>query len=153
MIKGSILVGGILSFYGLQQLSGRDFVNWNNPYNAMISTLGNPNFASALLAILTLISIFALFLETINRVYKFMSLIVIVMSFVAIYQSNSRQGLLVLVFGLICYITLYVSYNFMKYKKAILFFTSSVVILLSLGMLQIGPLARFLYKDSISVRG
>ena len=153
MIKGSIIVGGILSFYGLQQLAGRDFVNWNNPYNAMISTLGNPNFASALLAILTLISIFALLLETINRAYKFLALTVLLMSVIAIYQSNSRQGLLVLTFGLMCYATLYSLFNLRKFKKVILIAISSAVIFITLGMLQIGPLADLLYKESVSVRG
>ena len=37
--------------YGFIQSTGNDFVEWNNPYNSIILTLGNPNFASALMAI------------------------------------------------------------------------------------------------------
>ena len=56
-IKVSIIVGMLVSSYGLMQVLGKDFVEWDNPYNAMIATVGNPNFASALLAILFLISL------------------------------------------------------------------------------------------------
>ena len=35
--------------YGYLQFTKRDFFNWNNPYNPIILTVGNPNFASALL--------------------------------------------------------------------------------------------------------
>lgn len=45
--KTGILTGVIISSYGILQISGRDFVAWDNPHNSMISTLGNPNFASA----------------------------------------------------------------------------------------------------------
>ena len=34
------------------QISGIDFVTWNNQYNAVISTVGNPNFAAAIMAII-----------------------------------------------------------------------------------------------------
>ena len=57
--KVGILTGLVLSAYGLMQISGRDFIAWNNPYNSMISTLGNPNFASATLAILSSLALFS----------------------------------------------------------------------------------------------
>ena len=43
LIKIAIFTGLILSFYGLMQVMGKDFIDWNNPYNSMISTLGNQN--------------------------------------------------------------------------------------------------------------
>ena len=50
VIKSCIWLNLILGSYGLLQITGNDFVEWNNPYNSMISTMGNPNFASAILA-------------------------------------------------------------------------------------------------------
>jgi hypothetical protein len=77
LIKSSILIGLILSSYGLLQISGRDFVKWNNPYNSMISTLGNPNFASALLAVLTIVSTLLFFIKSIQKIYKIIAVVVI----------------------------------------------------------------------------
>mgnify|MGYP000748585131 CR=1 FL=1 len=67
--KVAILIGLVLSCYGLMQINGKDFIKWNNPYNAMISTLGNPNFASATLAILSLLALYGIFLK--NKIYNF----------------------------------------------------------------------------------
>ena len=50
LIVNSILAT-VFVLYGLIQSSGNDFIEWNNPYNSIILTLGNPNFASALMAI------------------------------------------------------------------------------------------------------
>jgi hypothetical protein len=44
--------GIVLGTYGLMQISGLDFIQWNNPYNAVISTVGNPNFAAAVMAMM-----------------------------------------------------------------------------------------------------
>jgi O-antigen ligase len=146
-------VGVILSAYGLMQVYGNDFIKWDNPYNSMISTVGNPNFASAILAVLTSLSLFGLFIKRLPNFYKLISFFVICMSILAIIRSESRQGLLIIFFACTFYITLFF---FVKYRKTgllalpfALFFT----ILAILGMLQKGPLANLLYKDSVSVRG
>ena len=55
LVRFVIILCSILTAYGLLQLNGIDFVSWLNPYNAMIGTVGNPNFAAALLAILNII--------------------------------------------------------------------------------------------------
>lgn len=143
----------VLSAYGILQISGNDFVSWSNPYNRMISTLGNPNFASALLAVFSVILIFGLYLESLSKIYKMISIIVILMSIFAIIASESRQGILVLLFSSLFYLVIYVHKNKIKFSTSInllsfLAFTFSVA-----GMLQKGPLTSLLYKDSVSVRG
>jgi O-antigen ligase len=148
-----ILTGFVLSVYGVIQISGKDFVAWDNPYNSMISTLGNPNFASATLAILSLIGLFSLHLRDVSSLFKILSLIFLVLAISAIVKSNSRQGLLVIFFSLIFYISVY---SFIKNRK--LGFLASglsavAAFLAILGMLQKGPLVSILYKDSVSVRG
>ena len=153
LIKASIFIGLILSSYGLSQISGRDFVKWDNPYNSMISTLGNPNFASALLAVLTLISTLLLFIESIQKIYKIIAVVVIFASVISIFKSDSRQGLLVIVIGLLFYLSLYSHFNFRRIRIIVIFATISSLGLLIAGMLQVGPLANYLYKSSVSVRG
>jgi hypothetical protein len=58
-----IVTALVFSTYGILQISGNDFITWNNPYNKMISTLGNPNFASSLLAVFSAILIFGIYLD------------------------------------------------------------------------------------------
>jgi hypothetical protein len=95
VMKVMIIAGIILSSYGLLQINGKDFFEWNNPYNSMISTLGNPNFASSMLAIVTLVSAFSLFLKNFATIFKALAVIVIIMSVYSIIKSESRQGILV----------------------------------------------------------
>lgn len=151
--KVAIFLGLILSTYGLIQLAGRDFVEWNNPYNSMISTLGNPNFASSMLAILTSIAVFSLIIQKFPKFYKILAILVIFTSCAAIILSESRQGILVLFFSVIFFISHYFYLN----KKKIGIMAICISIFLStfaiMGMLQKGPLASLLYKDSVSVRG
>ena len=53
----------MLIIYGFLQSNGKDFVKWDNPYNSIISTVGNPNFAAAVMAILATISFSAIFIN------------------------------------------------------------------------------------------
>ncbi len=148
-----ILTGVVLSAYGLLQISGKDFINWENPYNSMISTLGNPNFASATLAILFLIGLFSLNSRGISSMFKILSIFLLVSALIAIVKSNSRQGLLVIFFSLVFYIAVY---SFIKNRNLGLLvsgLSSTAALLAILGMLQKGPLVSILYKDSVSVRG
>ena len=46
------ICGLVMGIYGIMQHFGMDFVKWNNPYNSIISTVGNPNFAAAIMAVL-----------------------------------------------------------------------------------------------------
>jgi len=151
--KIGLLTGLVLSTYGLIQISGKDFIKWNNPYNSMISTLGNPNFASALLAVLSLLALYGIFLKNLSIIYKLLSIIFIFSALIAITSSDSRQGLLTIFFSLLFYLSIY---SYLKNKKiGILVTTLSLLgsVLALLGMLQKGPLESLLYKGSVSVRG
>ena len=153
IIKVSILVGVVLSAYGLMQVLGRDFVDWNNPYNNMISTVGNPNFASALLAILFLISLGGLFIKSLPFTFKIIGSFVIIASFYAIVESNSRQGVIAILFAIISCVAIY---SYLHLKKLRFFIIPTLIfsgMFAIFGMLQKGPLAPILYKDSVSVRG
>ena len=153
LIKIAIFTGLILSFYGLMQVMGKDFIDWNNPYNSMIATVGNPNFASALLAILFLISLGGLFLKDLSIAYKTISIFVLVASPYAILKSNSRQGVLTILFAMAFCLTVYSYLKFKKSRYLIIPFTLLCSAFAISGMLQKGPLSSILYKDSVSVRG
>jgi tetratricopeptide (TPR) repeat protein len=72
---------------------------------------------------------------------------------ITIFPTNARQGLLLLFFG-ISYLIIVMIYNFNRIIGRIAILLSFAGLLASiLGMLQIGPLTKLLYKDSVSVRG
>ena len=148
-----IALGSILSTYGVMQISGRDFQSWDNPYNAMIGTLGNPNFASSMLAILVMFGIYGLFNGGMPFIYKLFSFYVIGVGLFAIIGSNSRQGLLVILFSLTFYFVVYAFIKNILLGTVAAFLGGALILFSTLGMLRIGPLASIVYKDSLSVRG
>ena len=151
--KIGIVTGALLSAYGVIQISGRDFVAWDNPYSSMISTLGNPNFASATLAILSMIGLSGVLVKNLHIFFKALGILLTTLALIAITISGSRQGLLVIFFSSIFYLSIY---SYMRSRKLSLFvvgFSVAGAILAILGMLQKGPLVSLLYKDSVSVRG
>jgi O-antigen ligase len=153
LILYALITGSLLTTYGLMQISGVDFIEWNNPYNAIISTVGNPNFAAAIMAIMAII-IFAPALNSdFNKPIRGMALILTSIIIYTIYLSNARQGLITFLIGSGVY---FVIWSFIKSKKLGYLFatTGTIVSIFSiLGMLQIGPLTSLLYKGSVTVRG
>jgi O-antigen ligase len=151
--KVAIITGIIVGTYGLIQIFGKDFIKWNNPYNSMIGTLGNPNFASATLAILFLLSFYGLFLRNIPKIYKLLAIIFLLVGIIAIIVSGSRQGLLTIFFSVIFYLSAFTYLKYKKIGKLVLVLSLVSAMMATLGMLQKGPFASLLYKDSVSVRG
>jgi O-antigen ligase len=151
--KSSFFVLLLLVTYGQMQINGHDFISWNNTYNAIITTLGNPNFAAALMAILATL----VFSITLNRdyptYYRIGSGALVLLTFWTIYLSNARQGLLAGALGTGILLIIYI-YQKNRSLGIVAVFSALLLGFLSiLGMLQIGPLAQYLFKGSISVRG
>lgn len=149
----AIITGFIMAVYGFMQINGRDFVQWVNPYNSMIGTLGNPNFASALLAVLAALATFSIFIKTIPTAVKISAVIMTILSIYCILESDSRQGLVTYFFSILFYSTIKSLIRFKKLFVPILIASIGSATLVVMGMLQKGPLTYWLYKDSVSVRG
>jgi O-antigen ligase len=149
----SIFTCLILSTYGVIQILGFDFVAWDNPYNNMIGTLGNPNFASALLATIGFLSFVSIFIKEISRIIKLVAFISGVLSVFAIVQSDSRQGLISMAISFLVFMSLFTYLKSKMLGKFFILSSLSLFLLGILGMLQKGPLQGLLYKNSVSVRG
>ena len=147
------LVGTISVFYAILQKSGHDFVKWNNPYNSIIGTLGNPNFAAAAMAVLGVLILATLLNSDFNLYLRIFGLGVAVLLLIVIYLSEARQGLLSYILGSGVFLIIYLfgknkRIGFASLSAGILIFIFGI-----LGMLQVGPLEKLLYKPSVSVRG
>jgi len=148
-----IVVGAIMTLYGVMQHFGNDFVKWNNPYNSVISTVGNPDFAAALMAVFLVLAFASIFATNWHIGFKVLSGILCVVILQVIQWSQARQGLLS--FGVAGGLFVVI---FIWQKNRILGIASSVgylivFILGLLGIFRVGPLAGQLYKASVSIRG
>lgn len=143
----------LLSLYGLAQHYSLDLISWNNPYNSVIGTLGNPNFMGAVLAVLGVFCFSGVFLMAAPKYFRISLLAITVLSFIVIIYSNARQGLISFAIGII-FCTCFLVYFKHKLLGFICAFIAFLAFIFSLfGMLQIGPLTSYLYKDSVTLRG
>ncbi|CAB4614119.1 unannotated protein [freshwater metagenome] len=138
--------------YGLLQHFGMDFIRWNNPYNSVLSTVGNPNFAAAIMAIFSVALFGAALTAELPLFVRVSGIVVSALSLVTIYFSNSLQGFLAAAVGLGVITVVWVSQR-NKIIGWALFGLGVIGGLAALaGILRMGPLT-FLYKDSVAYRG
>jgi O-antigen ligase len=152
-LQTMLFLGAFLSIYGLFQISGVDIVKWNNPYNAVISTVGNPNFAAAIMAIMSTVSFGLLFNTAVTMFYRIFSLLVCTLSLAAIYLSDARQGLIGIAIGFGTFMSIWIYSRSRLLGFGFIGIGIIIGVFSILGMLQIGPLTSFLYKGSVTVRG
>ena len=148
-----VSVGALMTLYGVMQHFGNDFVKWNNPYNSVISTVGNPDFAAAIMAVFLVLAFASIFATNWHIAIKVAAGLLGLLILQVIQWSQARQGLLSfgVAGGLFAVI-------FIWQKNRILGIISSVGYLFVfalglLGIFQVGPLAPQLYKASVSIRG
>ena len=146
-------VAVITIIYALMQTTGNDFVQWNNNYNSIIGTLGNPNFAAALMAVMGVLIFSSIFITDFKNYIRFFAGTIATALLALIYKSEARQGLLAYILGVGLFLTIWLFIKNRKLGIAALSGGVIVFIFSVLGMLQIGPLERFLYKPTVSVRG
>jgi len=142
----------IFCSYSLLQHFGHDFVKWNNPYNSILGTVGNPNFAAALMGIFSVILFgFAINKET-STAFRSILLISVFYLLLTIYFSNSLQGFLAAAVGFGVLIFTWVSQRNKILGWSILGLGFTGGLLSVLGILQMGPFT-FLFKESVTYRG
>jgi O-antigen ligase len=149
----TIFIGQGLSIYGFLQLFNLDPIEWNIIYNPIILTVGNPNFAAALMAIVAVLVFPLVFDSQTGIKLRLYISSLIIQLFMLILFSRAVQGIFTFIIG-VFFISIWLGY--LKNKKMTLILTSITLIPMSivfLGLLQIGPLTEIIYKQSISLRG
>jgi O-antigen ligase len=139
-------------WYGIFQHFGYDFVNWNNQYNAILGTVGNPNFAAALMGIFSVILFgFAINKDT-SGFSRAISLASVFLLLLTIYFSNSLQGFLAAAVGFGVLIVTWVLQRNRIIGWSIAGFGFVGGLMSIFGILQMGPFS-FLFKESVTYRG
>ena len=148
----AFLLSGIFSVYGFFQHFKIDFLKWNTPYNPIILTVGNPDFASSLLSLFAVLCFGGFFIK-IHRSIKFFLFPLIVLTLIIIYWTQARQGLIETAVGIGLVIVVLVWQRNIKLALSLILIEFLFGLVSILGMLQIGPLTKLLYKASVNDRG
>ena len=151
--RAVVFMGSTLGIYGFFQHYKIDFIKWNYLYNSVLSTLGNPDFAGAMMAILLVLN-FGVAIQSKHQLwFRSVAGFNVALLAVVIVFSQARQGLLAAGLGL-AFIALVWIYQ--RNKRASLLLTGLSIfagIAVLAGMLKVGPLTQFFYKDSVTYRG
>ena len=152
----SLIFSGVANvIYCLYVLTFGDFIGWNNPYGNILGTFGNPNFIGAFLGLFTSALIGFALTKGVSSKIRVLTAIVSLISLYEIVRSNAIQGRVVFVAGMAIVAFFLIRAKFQS-KLILLAYSAGVFavgITALLGALQIGPLAKFIYKTSVSLRG
>jgi hypothetical protein len=132
-----------------------EFIPWNNPYGNILGTFGNPNFIGAFLGLFAA-ALIAFILKPGTSVST--RVVSVLIFFIAVYEiidSSAIQGRVVVAAGL-GIVGFYLIRS--KFDGVIAQIGYVVVVAIGgvfalLGALQIGPLTKYIYKTSVSLRG
>ena len=149
-----IIAGGLSIGYGLLQTLGADPIQWANQYSPVIGFLGNPNFQSAFMGMIAVVSFTMVLNKAFKSSIKIGLALVGVASLIVVYETLSKQGFLNFTAGLGAVVILWL---FMTKRNTLGLAASGLgaigAILTFLGLINTGPLASFLYKGSLEARG
>jgi O-antigen ligase len=155
-IRLTLIVGTLLILYGNIQYLGFEPFPYDNAYtvNAPIGTFGNPDFQSAFMGIIAVVS----FTMALNKAFKplarFGLAIMGFASIIVIYETLAKQGYLNFIAGAG---VVTIAYLFMKKRNSLGIALGGLGALggglVFLGLINAGPLANLLYKSSLTARG
>ena len=150
-LKYLSLLAFLLSFYGLLQFTGSDPINWNNQYNPIITTLGNPNFTSGMIGVASLATLYLFFQEK-RVIFKATYLAALVFALFIVFKSDSVQGLFAFLGGTAILLLV----KAWQKNKSIGYLTSWLALIgatpIILAVFNIGPLASALYQGTLKNR-
>lgn len=153
VLKRLSQAGWIVIIYFYIQIADWDVITWNQLYSSPTSTLGNPNFLSAFISIFLLANL-GLFLSSQRKFKDIASLIFcLTLGLIAMHLTNSQQGILLFLAGIWLFLG-----KFMFEKKtwilikAWLSLTGIFLVVITLGVAEIGPGKRIFDEYSLATR-
>lgn len=149
------LITGFVSFtYSVIQYFGNDPAPWQKKFSPIIGFLGNPNFQSSFLG-LFLVAVCGLLLLKLKSPMQAIFLFLVVIGIAQlILSSGSIQGLFVAVTGVASF-GMYFLFTKSFVKTFWSLATSGLITLVFfvISVVGVGPLAPFLHKGTLAVRG
>ena len=132
-----------------------DFVPWANPYGNILGTFGNPNFVGAFLGLFAASMVAYSLKQGVSIAIRVGVLIVFLITVYAIIDSNAIQGRVVVAAGLgiVGFYLIRSKFEALIAQVVYVIFVGIAGTFALLGALQIGPLTKYIYKTSVSLRG
>lgn len=154
ILQGLFIAGLVNVVYCGWVLLFGDFVGWSNPYGNILGTFGNPNFIGAFLGMF-----FSAYLayglgKNSSKLFKYSMIFVLPVTLFEIIESHAVQGRVVAALGLGI-----VGFFYLRSKTNWLILTGYTFLAVIFGIfagagaLQMGPLSKYIYKTSVSLRG
>jgi hypothetical protein len=155
LIWGLFGAGFINVVYCTWVIAFGDFIPWSNPYGNILGTFGNPNFIGAFLGLFAASMVAYSLKQGTSIVARSGVLVIFLITVYAIVDSNAIQGRVVAVAGLGIVGFYFVRSKFTAIAAQLIYVNLVGVagIFALLGALQIGPLTRYIYKGTVSLRG
>ena len=151
----SLLYCGLLNvIYCLFASTGNDIFSWENQFNAILGTFGNPNFIGAFMGIfLTLLAVQLMDLWHRKSALVILGITFILASYV-LWLSSALQGTAITAVGIALGIYLKIRTNVKWNKIGMPYLLLLLIIgIISLfGVVNKGPLSPYLYKTSVTFR-
>jgi hypothetical protein len=155
LTKGLLAVGALNVIFCALEISGFNIFGFNNIYNTILGTFGNPNFISSFLGIF--ISAFLAYVVSpnVNKWLRISAPFVIALAFYEVLYSNSIQGVVVtfIGFGIVGFFLVRAHLKKASLQIAYIVSGSIAAGFGVAGALQVGPLTQYIYKTSVSLRG
>jgi O-antigen ligase len=155
IIYGLLFAAGVNVLYCGWALAFGDFIGWSNPYGNILGTFGNPDFISAFLGISITAAAAIFFRSGLALKYRIILGLFSLVAFYEIVKSHAIQGRAVTVAGLFVVGFFVIRSRFSSILPQVGYVVLGVFgggIALA-GALQVGPLTKYIYKTSVSLRG
>ena len=155
LLAKSLFFAGLINVaYCFWVICFGDFIGWSNPYGNILGTLGNPDFIGAFLGMF-----FAAYLgyglgKDTSKIFRLSMLLVLPITAFEIIDSHAIQGRVIAVLGTGIVAFLYLRSRFSSLIVSLYSALSVIIGVIAVGgALQIGPLTKYIYKTSVSLRG
>jgi hypothetical protein len=155
LIWGMLGAGLVNVLYCGWVIAFGDFVPWSNPYGNILGTFGNPNFIGAFLGLFAA-SMVAYSLKQGTKIFVRIGVaIIFLVTVYEIVDSNAIQGRVVVAAGLGIVGFYLVRSKFEAFMAQVIYVLLIGIagVFALLGALQIGPLTKYIYKNTVSLRG
>ena len=143
--------GIAVSVYGVLQGIDRDPVSWSIQYNPFVTTLGNPNFSSALLG-LSGVAIFTSIFSSEKNNLKALFLVGLLINVFVLAKTGSIQGVLGLLIGITIIVLTKIWIVSKRYGQIGILFAGIMSIPVVLAVINVGPLASSIYQGTLKNR-
>jgi hypothetical protein len=155
LIWGLFGAGIINVVYCTWVIAFGEFIPWNNPYGNILGTFGNPNFIGAFLGLFAASVVAYSLKQGTSVALRIGVLVTFLITVYAIIDSNAIQGRVVVAAGLgiVGFYLVRSKFEAIIVQVVYVVFISVAGTFALLGALQIGPLTKYIYKTSVSLRG